>query len=137
ARDLVYAEAAEDVENERDLRLLCQARLAAGEHHPKQIVFALPRDPIAPSELMENSFNPTIGNEPHHRDQDIHGNRKPRADECHHVDDWRYLSFDIAAERVGKYRIPTLVSHDRLLQKIVSDGGHQQYCSINRGWYWR
>src|SRR5215831_5320586 len=39
ARDLVYAEAAEDVENERDLRLLCQTRLAAGEHHPKQIVF--------------------------------------------------------------------------------------------------
>src|SRR5215831_2095924 len=39
ARDLVYAEAAEDVENERDLRLLCQARLAAGEHHPKQVIF--------------------------------------------------------------------------------------------------
>ena len=39
ARDLVYAEAAEDVENERDLRLLCQARLAAGEHHPKHVVF--------------------------------------------------------------------------------------------------
>src|SRR5262249_44469932 len=42
ARDLVYAEAAEDVENERDLRLLCQARLAAREHHPKHVVF----DPI-------------------------------------------------------------------------------------------
>jgi hypothetical protein len=35
----------------------------------------LPRDSIPRSELMENSFNPTIGNEPHHRDQDIHGNR--------------------------------------------------------------
>src|SRR5262245_37995422 len=33
----------------------------------------LPRDSIPRSELMENSFNPTIGNEPHHRDQDIHG----------------------------------------------------------------
>jgi hypothetical protein len=39
ARDLVCAEAAQDVENERDLHLLCQARLAAGEHHTKQIVF--------------------------------------------------------------------------------------------------
>jgi hypothetical protein len=37
--DFVYAEAAKDVENERDLRLLCQTRLATGEHHPKQIVF--------------------------------------------------------------------------------------------------
>src|SRR6516165_1290990 len=39
ARDLICAEAAQDVENERDLRLFCQARLAAGEHHTKQIVF--------------------------------------------------------------------------------------------------
>src|SRR5215472_1345005 len=31
------------------------------------------RDSVPRSELMENSFNPTIGNEPHHRDQDIHG----------------------------------------------------------------
>src|SRR5215831_11139571 len=38
ARDLVYAEAPQDVENERNLCLLGQARLAAGEHHAKEVV---------------------------------------------------------------------------------------------------
>jgi hypothetical protein len=54
---------------------------------------------------MKNSFNPTIGNEPHHRNQGIHGNRQPRADKCqhdsHNVEDWRHLSFDIATVRIG------------------------------------
>ncbi|HTV55104.1 MAG TPA: hypothetical protein VMI06_09310 [Terriglobia bacterium] len=39
-RDFIDAEARQDVENERHLRLLRQPRLAAGEHHPQQIVLA-------------------------------------------------------------------------------------------------
>jgi hypothetical protein len=35
AGDLGDTEPAQDVEDERDLRLLGQARLAAGEHHAK------------------------------------------------------------------------------------------------------
>ena len=37
-RDLLGAEAAEDVEDERELRLLGQARMAAGEHHSQLLV---------------------------------------------------------------------------------------------------
>jgi hypothetical protein len=38
ARDLINAKAAQDVENERDLRRFRQSRVTAGEHHPKQAV---------------------------------------------------------------------------------------------------
>src|SRR5262249_60977337 len=37
-RDLVGAEAAQDVEDEGELRLLGQARVAAGEHHAQLLV---------------------------------------------------------------------------------------------------
>jgi hypothetical protein len=39
ARDLAHAESAQGVQNQRDLRLLGQPRMAAGEHHAKQVVF--------------------------------------------------------------------------------------------------
>ncbi len=38
ARDFVHAEAAQDVQDQRDLRFLRQPRMAAGEHHAQQVV---------------------------------------------------------------------------------------------------
>jgi hypothetical protein len=38
-RDFIYAKPAQDVQHERDLRFLGKPGMAAGEHHPKLIVF--------------------------------------------------------------------------------------------------
>ena len=49
AGDFAHAEAAQDVEHERDLRLLGQPRMAAGEHHAQLIVF----DRVSSKELFD------------------------------------------------------------------------------------
>ncbi len=39
ARDLVHAESAQDVEDQRDLRFFPQPRMTAGEHHAELPIF--------------------------------------------------------------------------------------------------
>jgi hypothetical protein len=50
ASDLRYAETAQDVKNKRDLRLLRQTGMTAGEHHAKLVVF----DRIWPEEFLDD-----------------------------------------------------------------------------------
>ena len=49
-RDFMDAKAAQDVQHERDLRLLRKPRMAAGEHHAKLIVF----DRVCSKKLLDN-----------------------------------------------------------------------------------
>src|SRR5437899_261116 len=57
AGNLVHAEAAQDVEHQRDLRRLREPRVAAGEHHAQLIVL----DGVCPKQLLDGGRQLLVG----------------------------------------------------------------------------